>query len=259
MSIVSPEYFFDACAMIGKWHQRTLRFSSVDRLLGEMNAYRIRKALVYHSSARLYDFRKGNEMLDQELASHPELIPCYLAIPFTTGEMPPPGYWDQLLQAKGPFVFRILPSTHNFLFRSRDKQDFFAYVEEKRIPVFIDIDEFDLRDLIAVCRDRPGIRLILGNSGTDCLSAIYRELRKMYDIFEQFENLAMETSFLIGFREIEDVCVRYGARRLVFGSRMPFLEPGSGIARIQYAEISAEQKRQIAHENLEKWLGEVVT
>ena len=35
---------------------------------------------------------------------------------------------------------------------------------------------------------------------------------------------------------------RYGAERLIFGSRIPFLEPGSSVIRIQYAEISQAEK-----------------
>ena len=259
MNLFGPEYFFDACTMIGKWHRRQLKFSSVESLLAKMSEFRIRKSLVLHSSSWLYDFRRGNKILDQEISDHSELIPCYAAIPFTTGEMPQPDHWDHVLRTRGAFVFRIFPSTHNFPLQRNQKLDFFAYSEEKRIPIFVDIDEINYRDLWSLCSDYPGLRLILGNSGTDCLSAIYREYRQIYEFFERFGNVAMETSFLIGFRGIEDVCTRYGAHRLVFGSRMPFLEPGSAIFRIQYAEIEAEAKEQIAHKNMERLLAEVAT
>jgi hypothetical protein len=258
MSVEIPEYYFDACAMIGKSTQRRSTFSSVDDLLAQMASFGIAKALVSHSISFIYDFREGDEILVGEIAGHAKLTPCYTVIPFTTGEMPGPAFWDGRLAETGPFAFKIYPRTHVFMLRSLAEGDLFSYVEERKIPLFVEIDEIDYVDLWSVCSDHPKLRLIIGNRGTHSLFGIYREFRRIYEFLERFEDVALETSFLIGFRGIEDICDRYGAERLVYGSRMPSLEPGSSVARIQYAEIGLQEKELIAHGNIERLLGEVV-
>ena len=257
MSVDIPEYYFDTCATIGKSTQRRSAFSSVDDLLAQMASFGIAKALVSHSISFIYDFRQGDEILVSEIADRAELTPCYTVIPFTTGEMPGPAFWDGRLKETGPFAFKIFPRTHVFMLRSLGKADLFAYVEERKIPLFVDIDEIDYGDLWSVCSDHPKLRLIIGNRGTNSLFGIFREFRRIYEFLERFKDVALETSFLIGYRGIEDICERYGAGRLVYGSRMPSLEPGSSIARIQYADVSLEHKESIAHGNIERLLGEV--
>ncbi len=53
---------------------------------------------------------------------------------------------------------------------------------------------------------------------------------------------------------IEEICRRFGARRLLFGTGLPFTEAGPSIAQITYAEISDADKRSIAGDNLRKLL-----
>lgn len=249
-----PDYFFDACTMVGRWHHVQPKFHVANALIERMAEFDIRRALVFHSIAWLHDFNRGNAVLDEAIAGHEALTPCYAVIPFATGEMPHPEAWDARLR-RGSFAWRIFPKSHNFMLR---RSELFAYAEARRLPVFVDIDEIDWRDLWQLCEQCPRLRLVLGNSGTSSLFGIYREFRRIYDFFAAFPEVRMEMSFLIGFGGVEDLCARFGAGRLLFGSRMPFLEPGSAVARLQYAEIDPEDRRRIAHGNLETLLAEVI-
>lgn len=251
----SPVRFADCCTMVGKWHQRRLRFETTGELLREMRSHRIGKALVFHSVSWLYDFEEGNQFLEREIAGHKELVPCYSVIRFTTGECR-----KNLLEERisaGPMAVRVFPKSHNFPLRAPRRSELFTLLEERRVPVFLDIDEADHRDVIALLEQHPEMRLVLGNCGTSSLFGIYREFRWLHEILELFEQVCIETSFLIGFRSIEDLCQRFGARRVLFGSRMPFLEPGSSMTRVLHAEIDDPKKALIAGENLERLLEEV--
>jgi predicted TIM-barrel fold metal-dependent hydrolase len=249
-----PEYFFDACTMIGRWHRVAPKFHAVDALLDRMEELAIHRALVFHSIAWLHDFRRGNAALDEAIAGRKALTPCYAVIPFASGEMAGTEAWDERLR-QGSFAWRIFPKSHNFMLRD---SELFAYAEARRLPVFVDIDEIDWRDLWRLCEACPRLRLVLGNAGTSSMFGIYREFRRIYEFFETFEQVAMEISFLIGFCGVEDICARFGAGRLLFGSRMPFLEPGSAVARLQYAAIDPQDRQRIAHGNLETLLAEVI-
>ena len=166
MTESNSEYYCDTCAMIGRWHRTPPSFHAAEDLLVRMREFQIRRALVLHSIAWLHDFRRGNEELDREIDGRPELIPCYAVIPFTTGEMPGPEYWNQRIRA-GEFAWRIFPKSHNFMLHGPRTDDLFGYAEERCLPVLVDIDEIDYRDLWQLCRARPKLRLIIGNSGTN--------------------------------------------------------------------------------------------
>lgn len=248
--------FVDCCTMVGKWHQRRLHFETVDELRRQMRNHHIEKALVFHTTSWLYDFEEGNRRLEEEISGHGNLLPCYAVIPFTTGECRRERLEQRLREA--PMAVRLFPRSHNFPLRSPRRSELFTLLEERLVPVFLDIDEADHRDVIALLEQHPELRLVLGNCGTSSLFGIYREFRWLYEIMEMFEQVCIETSFLIGFRSIEDLCHRFGARRVLFGSRMPYLEPGSPMVRVLHAEIDEEKKALIAGGNLERLLGEAI-
>jgi len=69
---------------------------------------------------------------------------------------------------------------------------------------------------------------------------------------ERYRGLRLETATYCGHREVENVCARFGADRLVFGTGLPFRDPGAAISRITYAQISDHEKTLIAGETLRR-------
>lgn len=257
MKTATPKQWFDACAMIGGWHRTPPQFSTAAQLLGHMERFRIARALVFHSIAWMYDFRQGNAVLDDEIAAHPQLVPCYAVVPSATGETPELEHWDGLLRGGRRFAFRLFPRSHEFMPCSPGANRFHEFAAHRRIPVLVDIDEISWDDLWTLCRTHPLLRVIIGNSGTNALYGLFRQLRRLYEFLELFPQVRIETSLLCGFRNLEAICERFGAGRLIFGSRMPFWEPGSSIMRLQYADLDPREKQLIAHDNLAALLDEV--
>ena len=56
---------------------------------------------------------------------------------------------------------------------------------------------------------------------------------------------------------IEDVCAKFGAERILFGSSLPYGAGSAAVSMITYANISEEEKELIASGNLERLLGGV--
>jgi predicted TIM-barrel fold metal-dependent hydrolase len=86
----------------------------------------------------------------------------------------------------------------------------------------------------------------------------YNCARNLYPLLAKFENLYVET---IGFKVyggIEDVCEKFGAGRLLFGTGAPKYAGSGAVGMITYAGISDAEKRMIASGNLERILESIL-
>ena len=102
-------------------------------------------------------------------------------------------------------------------------------------------------DVAGILKAHPSLNLVL-------LRTSYRCDRMLYPLFEKYDGLAIEAATYQVTHGIEEVCTRFGAERLLFGTGLPFTEAGPSIAQITYAEISDEEKQLIAGGNLRRLL-----
>ena len=123
-------------------------------------------------------------------------------------------------------------------------------LEEHRIPLMIDLEQLPWETLHNVLEAHPKLRLILTRLHYNCG-------RNLYPLLQKFEHLYVETIGFKVFDGIEDVCKKFGAERLIFGTSAPLFSGAAAVGMINYARISQEEKRKIAGENLEKLIGGV--
>jgi len=235
--------FFDCNAQIGRYSAKHPEaFTTADELVREMEYCGISEALAYHSMAREYAPAVGNQMLLEEIEGRP-IRPCWLVMPHHTGEMPAPD--DLLAQMKhhGVRALRAFPAAQQFRLSDWCAGDLLAMVEENRIPFFLDMDQTNWDDVARILKHHPGLNLIL-------LRTSYRIDRMIYPLFEKYEGLRIEAATYQVASGIEEICRRFGAKRLLFGTGLPYTEAGPSIAQIAYAEISDEEKQMIAGDNL---------
>ena len=83
----------------------------------------------------------------------------------------------------------------------------------------------------------------------------FRFSRQVYALLAETSNVYIETSAFQLHGGIEDVCARFGARRLLFGSAAPHFDPAPSVMAIRYAGISQEEKTMIAGGTLRALLG----
>lgn len=247
-------YFFDSNCSIG---MRGIifpgSFYKVEDLEERMNRYGIKKALVYHSMAREYNASIGNELLLDSIGERDFLLPVWVVMHHHTGEFPEPEMLADAMRHAGVKAVRLFPSEsdQNFSIAQWNCGELLSMLEHYRIPVMLGMEQLDWNGLYDLLINHPELRIIL--TGLN-----YRVDRNLFALLEKFPNLLVETAGYKVHMGIENLCSRFGAQRLIFGSGMPFHSGGSAVFMIQYADITESQKHMIAYKNLESLLGGVL-
>lgn len=211
----------------------------------------IRRALVYSALSRELHPAEGNPAVLEEVKGSP-LVPCWVALPAATRELGSPAEFVSAMRANGVGAVRLFPATHSFSIAEWCIGSLFEVFEAEEIPVLVDVAQTNWDQIASALAAFPKLRLIL-------LRPSYRADRMLYGLMERYEHLCVETSNYVGSGAVEDVCKRFGSSRLIFGTALPFFEPGSAVSPITYAEVSDEDKQAIAGGNLDKllsWVGE---
>lgn len=239
--------YFDCNAQIGKYSvKHPEAFTTADELVKEMKRVGVSEALVFHSMAKEYAPCVGNEMLLAEIEGRP-IRPCWVVMPHHTGEMPAPDELLAQMKVKGVRALKAYPNAQAFTLADWCAGNLLAMIEANSIPFFLDMDQTNWGQVAEILSDHPKLNLIL-------LRQSYRIDRLVYPLMEKYAGLRMEAATYQVASGIEQVCKRFGAGRLLFGTALPYLDVGPAIAQITYAEISDEEKQLIAGDNLRSLL-----
>ena len=242
--------FFDCDCSIGRMAiPQPGTFARVDELLAEMDYCGVERALVYHSLARDHSPALGNEMLLRELAGQEQLAPCWVVLPHHTGEMPPP---DQLLaqmRAAGVRAARIFPAPtgHKWSLADWSAGPLLSALESERVPLLVHADQIGWDALHRMATSHPDLPIIV--NGTR-----YDELRTVYPLLAALPNLHFDICWMVTHFGLEDLVARFGARRLLFATRMPMFGAGPALTHLLYAGLSDTDRALIAGENLDRLL-----
>lgn len=254
---MEPLTYFDCNSSLGRRgivHPGS--FVHPEDLIDKMDRYGIERALVYHSLAREYDPAAGNRMLMDELARLPanRLAPVWVVMPHHTGEFPHPRELVGDLKTHGVRAVAMFPSAqdHGYSLADWNCGELFGTLESCRIPLFIGWDQFggEWNVLHALCAGYPQLPVVL-------TGVTYRLDRNLYPLLHKCGNLRLELSGYKVHNGIEEICARFSAHRVLFGSGMPVFSGASAAAMLNYARISRENKERIARRNLEQLLEEV--
>jgi len=256
--------FFDANCMIGRQAKpQPGTFFEVEKLLEEMDYYGIEETLLFHSSSRWYHPVAGNKKLLEEIKGEKRLRACWVLLPSHTKEMPKPDLLIREMLSKGVKAVRLFPNQHLFSLSPWSVGDLFKALEEHRIPTFLDFgsgfseivlpfsDATEWETIYNLCQSYPSLPIIL-------VQISFRTNRKFYPLLKECSNLYLELSGCSwSYREIEAVSREIGAGRLLFGTKLPFYNPGLALATLTYARVSEKEKKLIAGDNLRQLLKKV--
>lgn len=241
--------FFDCNCMLGRPSVPSKdALTTREEIEAELVYCGIEDALVFHYLARDYDPAVGNARLLEEIEGHPCFHPGWVVLPDHTEETPDV---EEML-SKGVKAARMYPKAgiHGFSLQDWCAGNVLGALEAHRVPLFLDLEQTDWNEVYELCARHPHLPVVITNLG-------YRINRHLYPLFAQCEHLCVEVSGYQGHAAIEDVCRKYGAHHLLYGSRLPLFSPGATMALIAYANISDAQKRMIAGDNLRNMLEEV--
>ena len=238
----------DINCMIGEWPFQSLRFKTADELSDEMARLGIERAFVFDSHAWLHVPAEGNGVLLEAVKTHLNLVPVFVLTPLVEQEFGGKQALREALEKNNVGAVRLYPSDQSFTLNCWNVERLFSVLDEECVPVLLEclplggsIDSA-LPQLYELATAYPDTPIVLLNPG-------YRRLRILYPLFERCPNLYMDTSTFIPYRGIEDFVHHFGPGRLLYGSRMPFMEGGVSLGRLLYAKIEPAEREAIAWRN----------
>lgn len=256
---------FDCNCMFGK-HAFFPRFGEINNaqeLLSKMDYYGIEKALVSYCLASAQSAELGNQMMVDEIRGQERLF----------------GVWSVLSPKRGVKEITKKNLEKNNIRAVRISRvttlsdwiygDLFKTLNRLRLPIIMHLVYKAVEGLTGyldrfyeylspgywdrVCeisRKYPDMPIILSR-----MRDSYRNM--IHEVLGQKLNIFFELSNYHTLHAIEGIVSNYGSEKLLFGTWMPFQDPGQTIALITYADVSLKDKEMIASKNLEKLMENV--
>lgn len=253
--------FFDCNVCLGVSHRpENHSFPTAEQLLDRMDYYGIQNALVYHEEA-ISDPVSGNELLIREITGYDRLYGCAVLAPSYSGEFGDIGLYFKGLKDSGIRAVRLFPEMNNYPLKSFCLDEVMIQAAKQRMPVLIDCIDADDKampysawnfspDYVSIyelATEFPDVNFIIIMPGM-------LTQRTQYSMMAKRPNVYFEcTGF--GYKNIEYICQRFSAEKLIFGTYSPRLEPGAYISYIMYADVSVQEKIRIASGNLKRLVG----
>jgi len=239
--------FFDCNVQIGRFGNPQPEYPLTAReILEKLAPLKVTRALAFHALGKELHPNEGNTVVLEETAGSP-LEPCWVAMPHHTGEFPHPSELVARMQENRVRAVRLFPSAHQYSLSEWCAGEMLATFEAHRVPVFVEASQTSYDHIAGVLNAFPALRLVV-------VQPSYRCDRYVYPLMERYEHLAIDTSNYVVTGGIEALCRRFGPSRLVFGSALPFFEPGGPVSMITLADISDDDKQMIACGNLARLL-----
>lgn len=243
--------FFDSFVNFGMYEHKDPRAPwSVEDVLQEMNQCGIDAAVCSYNLSKRYDPMYGNLQLMEIIKNKERLYPCWVVMPHHSGDFAKHGEVVSQLKYYDVRAVKIWPKTQNYSWQPWCMGSLMEALSKNEYPVMVEIDEFsrnfdNVFNFLSVYNHVP---ILL--QGCD-----WSESRYLYPLMEKFKNLYIEFSMNQANAAIEIMYQRYGADRLLFGSRAPLQSMGAARSFIDYSMIPEDAKRKISGQNLTRLTG----
>ncbi|MCM8788531.1 MAG: amidohydrolase [Candidatus Omnitrophica bacterium] len=243
--------FFDANSFIGRPNNGMFgSVSSADQLLKELEKQGISKAIVWHIFQYEGSPREGNRILAGQIKGKENLYGCWTILPPQTQEIITGDFFKQMKENK-IVCLNAFPDWHRFVMDAVAFGDFFDQISERSIPLFLTMGRSCISwdSLYRMMRDFPRLTCVL------CDIGIWGVDRYTWPLLEKFENFYLESSQLsLEEGGVEATVKRFGSERIIFGTGFPVRYPKASILQLVHADISEQDKINIASKNLERIL-----
>jgi predicted TIM-barrel fold metal-dependent hydrolase len=168
-----------------------------------------------------------------------------------------------LIQKHGSgFKFiRLLPKTHKYSIEPWAFSFFYSILENYRFPVMINLEELDItgnkaiewKILYEISNEFPELPIIV--DGGNSKEMIFNNY--FFQLFENSNNIFLETHNLLSFNQLEDIVGNFGSKKLVFGSYYPYYPYSLSLCRIRESRMSRGDKTNIISANAGKIFGNI--
>ena len=248
--------FFDANCWIGRPNfPGPYYLHGVEEIAEHLDYCGIERAMVSHALARFSHPLVGNDLLLKAIDGFPKLTGSFVLLPGATGEFGSlDGYLDSMLKANVRAV-RLFPKSHNYSLGDWTCSDLLSRLEERLLPLFIWPRETDWDTLYEVSSKYARLPVVL----EQCEEEAYWNLRYLVPLLERCANVRVETAKGHLYLGIDEIVRRFGAGRVIFGSNTPIDDPFASLMLVTGGDFPEDDKRRIAHGNLDTLLSGVKT
>ena len=210
-------------------------------------------AVIAHDMAKstTKDGFSGNSVIANDIAGSPRLRGVWSLLPSCTGEVAPPCKLPAAMKQNNIAALAFNPKANRFLPKPSVIGDYLEVAQEHAIPVLLNTGRgLELEEADSIMRDFPKLTAIL--TFNNC----WPSDRLLRPFIEAYPNLCLDTAYMFTDSYLPELVKKYSAKRILFGSAYPVSYPGANMMVIKHAEISDEDKRLIAGENLLRIIGE---
>ena len=220
--------------------------NSFMQLGDELDRAEISGGLVYHIAADHSGVVTGNNLLAMDLKDEKrELWGVWSLLPSCTGEIPSPQALPAAMTAQGIGALRINPDGHKYLSLPSVLGDYLEMATERKILVHINTGcGINLEQADRLISAFPKMKVLLTHA--DCWPCD----RLLRPFLEHYENVYLDTTYLLTDQGFEGMVRLYGADRLLFGSGFPTGYLGAHMLTLKHSEISQSDKEAILGGNL---------
>jgi len=193
----------------------------------------------------------SNASLAADLQGEKTLKGVWRLLPSAAGEIPPPQALPGAMKAANIAALTICPEINRFMATKFAIGDYLEMACERKIPVMLNTSRgLTLEQAAEVLRDFPGLTCVL--TYANC----WPSDRRLRPFLDAFPNLHLDMAYILTDSWLKDFVKTYPASRVLFGSAFPESYLGAHMMVIRHAEITEEDKRLIAGENLLRLLRE---
>ena len=254
----------DTNAYLGPYAFRQLRHNTADGLLKLMDAKGIDKACVSSAASITYrNAQAGNEEIAAAVhARRDRLIPLAVINPFYAGWRDDLDICHDEFGMKG---LRLYPKWHNYALADSCCLDLIDAATERGMPIsiplrveddrqrswLVNVKDVTVAEIVPLVKARPKAKFLLLNGAGYSGSPLV----KARDTLP--ENYWIEISRLsaVMANEIAALVRTLGAKRLLFGTGMPFNAPDPSLVKMEVAGLGDGDKEKILAKNAAELLG----
>jgi len=235
---VTPFDLYDANCRIGPTPWGGVDTGDVAALLRRMDLLGIQLAVVSHTMSWRHDPALGNRLVLRCVAEEPRLVPCWVALPDTCGEVLAPKQFATEALDAGVAAVRIYPDDHGFDLDGIDFAGYLGAFAHAGLPLIVDLAQTTWGAIETAARLHPELAVIVCGVG-------YRSLRRAAGVLDRRPNVYLDLSDLSTHEGLEWLCDRFGPRHLVFGTGAPLRDGGEAVTRLLWSELDAAAVREI--------------
>lgn len=228
-----------------------INYPDISSLLKDMDKQGIDKCMLRKASAIFGNSSLCNRELVDDIKAHSDRL--YGVATYRPNLNSPdnsPLKWAESIRENNIKGVYFYPSDYEFNIDLLG--GYFDYFNQMRLPILLEFAygfgfayRIDYKALSEFLSHFPNTPIILMNAGmmNDC---------EIFSLAENYENFYLESSGFQGNMAVEEFVGRFGSKRLLFGSRAPFLSPVPMIGKMYYSELEREQKEDICYNNMKR-------